>query len=143
VAPPPAVVATAPPPVPAPPPVAAPNAPAGGIAAAQTLVREAAGGVAAEEVPATGGAASSGLEPVARWGGKLAGMPADRFADRPAETGLCATGQKVEVLWEREWWPATVRAAVQPDGRCPVHYDGFGREYDESVPPHRLRARGR
>ncbi|HYH18671.1 MAG TPA: adenylate/guanylate cyclase domain-containing protein [Azospirillum sp.] len=136
--PPPAAVAAAPqPPAPVPslPPVAEPPAPAAGVAAAKALVREAVGGVVAGEETAAHGAASSGIEPVARWGGKL--------AEKPAETGLCATGQKVEVLWEKEWWPATVRAAAQPDGRCPVRYDGFGREYDESVPPHRLRAKGR
>ncbi|HEY0837545.1 MAG TPA: hypothetical protein VGE72_26765, partial [Azospirillum sp.] len=109
-------------------------------AAASSSVRQTAVGVVgiAEDTPTAGGA-SSGVEAATRWGARVAGTP----ATTPAATGLCTAGQKVEVLWERQWWPATVRGGAEPDGRCPVGYDGYGREYDEAVPPHRLRAKGR
>lgn len=54
---------------------------------------------------------------------------------------LCRPGQRVEVLSEGDWYPAKVRRAGPSGGRCPVRFDGYGAEYDESVPLNRLRPR--
>src|SRR4051812_25666850 len=48
-----------------------------------------------------------------------------------------AAGQKVEVFWKGQWYPATVLAL---DGeKIRVHYDGYGSEWDQSVGPRHVR----
>jgi hypothetical protein len=57
----------------------------------------------------------------------------------PAETVEAPVGDKVEVLWGNKWWAATV---VKRDGqRAFIHYDGWGKNFDEWVTPDRMRAR--
>ncbi|WP_051341443.1 serine hydrolase [Azospirillum halopraeferens] len=72
----------------------------------------------------------------------FADRPAGREAKGPAASGtpLCRPGRAVEVLWEGDWYPARVRGEPDRNGACPVRYDGYGSEDDESVPPKRLRA---
>jgi hypothetical protein len=49
-----------------------------------------------------------------------------------------ATGAKVEVQRNRQWFPATV---IQPFGdRFLIHYEGFGNEWNETVGLDRIRA---
>jgi hypothetical protein len=55
-----------------------------------------------------------------------------------AAASLCRPNARVKVLWEGEWYPAKVKSAMLADGRCPIHYDGYGSEDDEAVTPDRL-----
>ncbi len=72
-----------------------------------------------------------------------AGTPADtpRRTDAAATPAapLCRPGARVEALWEGEWYDAVVTGPAYGDGRCPIHYEGYGSEDDEAVPPRRLR----
>ncbi len=54
---------------------------------------------------------------------------------------LCSRGMQVEVQWQGDWYPAVVTGAQRSDGRCPVHYEGYGAEDDESVSLNRIRPR--
>lgn len=47
---------------------------------------------------------------------------------------------EVDVEWRGRWWPAIVLERKSPS-RYLVHYDGFGEEWDEVVPPERVRLR--
>jgi hypothetical protein len=47
---------------------------------------------------------------------------------------------EVDVEWRGRWWPATVLER-KTSGRYLVHYDGYGNEWDEVVPPERIRLR--
>lgn len=53
---------------------------------------------------------------------------------------LCRRNAAVEVLYDGRWWPATVNADGPVEGRCPIHYLGYGASWDEAVPAERLRA---
>ena len=55
-----------------------------------------------------------------------------------AASSLCRPNARVKVLWEGEWYPAKVKSAMLADGRCPIHYDGYGSSDDEAVTPDRL-----
>lgn len=60
---------------------------------------------------------------------------------RPYRPRAWTVGQKVEVLSEEEWWPATVieaRAGLQK-----VTYEGFAASWDEWVPSSRIREAGK
>ncbi|MCE9582060.1 MAG: hypothetical protein K8T20_06035, partial [Planctomycetes bacterium] len=46
-------------------------------------------------------------------------------------------GDKVQVEWQKKWWPATV-TRVEGDFAF-IHYDGFGNEWDEWVTAKRLK----
>jgi len=48
-----------------------------------------------------------------------------------------ATGTKVEVLWKKEWYPATVLQAK--DGVHLIHYTDYEAKWDEWVPSRRIR----
>lgn len=63
--------------------------------------------------------------------------------DAAPDAPLCRPGAAVQVLWEGDWYAARVKGPVRKDGRCPVHYDGYGAEDDEAVTPDRLRAASR
>ncbi|PWC33856.1 agenet domain-containing protein [Azospirillum sp. TSO35-2] len=56
-----------------------------------------------------------------------------------AGDSLCQPGMRVEVQSEGEWYPATVKGKRRTDGRCPVHYDDYGAEDDETVSLNRIR----
>ena len=55
--------------------------------------------------------------------------------------GVCRPGAQVEVMWRGTWYPGTVKRIADAAGACPIGYDGFGANWDESVGPERLRAR--
>lgn len=59
----------------------------------------------------------------------------------PAGASLCQPGMRVEVEWKGDWYAATVKDKPRKDGRCPIHYDDFGSEDDESVSLRRIRPR--
>jgi hypothetical protein len=48
-----------------------------------------------------------------------------------------ATGTKVEVLWKKRWYPATVLQAK--DGSHLIHYTDYESKWDEWVPSRRIR----
>ena len=48
-----------------------------------------------------------------------------------------ATGTKVEVLWKKRWYPATVLQAK--DGAHLIHYTDYESKWDEWVPSRRIR----
>lgn len=64
---------------------------------------------------------------------------------RPLPTApVYPKGTRVQVEWKGEWWPAEVMRAQ--DGLHHIHYTGYGAEWDEWVPPQRIKpgqARGR
>ena len=50
----------------------------------------------------------------------------------PAAAAPCARyGERIEVLSEGAWWPATITG--EPDGQIAVHYDGYTRRWDATV----------
>ena len=48
-----------------------------------------------------------------------------------------ATGRKVEVLWKKQWYPATILQAK--DGTHLIHYTDYESKWDEWVPSRRIR----
>ena len=73
--------------------------------------------------------APTGAAPMSNNGGYAAG------------SSLCQPGMRVSVEWKGDWYAATVKDHPRKDGRCPVHYDDFGSEDDESVSLRRIRPR--
>jgi hypothetical protein len=62
----------------------------------------------------------------------------------PAKTqsgSLCVKGTKLQAYSGDDWYDAVVKADPLPDGRCPVHYDGYKAADDETVLPTMLRPR--
>ncbi|CAO3413354.1 agenet domain-containing protein [Azospirillum doebereinerae] len=82
-------------------------------------------------------------------GAALSGpMSAPMSAPAPTPTpedaddrSLCRKGRKVEVQSKGDWYSATVKGPLRSNGRCHVHYDGYGSEDDESVSLKRIRPR--
>lgn len=60
---------------------------------------------------------------------------------KQTSNALCVKGAKVQAYSEDEWYDAVVKANPLPDGRCPVHYEGYGDDDDEKVLPSMLRRR--
>lgn len=58
---------------------------------------------------------------------------------RPYQPKHMAAGMPVEVEWQEKWWPAKVVESSL--GLQLIHYDGFGKEWDEWVGPRRIRPR--
>jgi hypothetical protein len=56
---------------------------------------------------------------------------------RPITPVRYATGTKVEVLWKKQWYPATVLQAK--DGAHLIHYTDYESKWDEWVPSRRIR----
>jgi len=56
---------------------------------------------------------------------------------RPITPVRYATGTKVEVLWKKQWYPATVLQAK--DGSHLIHYIDYESKWDEWVPSRRIR----
>ena len=71
----------------------------------------------------------------------MGAAPTSNNGGYPAGASLCQPGMRVSVEWKGDWYPATVKDNPRKDGRCPVHYDDFGSEDDESVPLRRIRPR--
>jgi hypothetical protein len=55
----------------------------------------------------------------------------------PIKQASYAKGTKVEVLWKKNWYPATVLQAK--DGVHLIHYTDYGAKWDEWVPSRRIR----
>ncbi|HLO75335.1 MAG TPA: hypothetical protein VK196_02620 [Magnetospirillum sp.] len=62
-----------------------------------------------------------------------------RSSSSSSDSGLCRKGAHVEARSEGDWYPAVVNGNQHADGRCPVHYDGYGKEYDEALPMNSIR----
>lgn len=56
---------------------------------------------------------------------------------KPIKPVRYATGAKVEVLWKKRWYPATVLQAK--DGVHHIHYTDYEAKWDEWVPSRRIR----
>lgn len=56
---------------------------------------------------------------------------------RPITPVRYATGTKVEVLWKKQWYPATVLQAK--DGSHLIHYTNYESKWDEWAPSRRIR----
>lgn len=56
---------------------------------------------------------------------------------RPVTPTQYAVGSKVEVLWKKEWYAATVQKVK--DGVHYIHYTGYGEDWDEWVSSKRIR----
>jgi hypothetical protein len=56
---------------------------------------------------------------------------------RPITPVRYATGTKVEVLWKKQWYPATVLQTK--DGAHLIHYTDYESKWDEWVPSRRIR----
>ena len=61
-------------------------------------------------------------------------------SDREAHHTLWDSKDEVDVEWRGRWWPAIVLERKN-ETRYLVHYDGWGEEWDEVVPPERIRLR--
>lgn len=55
----------------------------------------------------------------------------------PAGQKPYATGDKVQVLWQSKWYPATVKS-IQSNTAC-IHYDGYASSWDECVTSDRIK----
>ncbi len=56
---------------------------------------------------------------------------------KPLSSATYAVGDKVEVLWKKKWYPATV---LEVNGGVQlIHYDGFDSDWDEWVSSKRVR----
>ncbi|KIL98725.1 hypothetical protein CCC_02175 [Paramagnetospirillum magnetotacticum MS-1] len=55
-------------------------------------------------------------------------------------SSVCVPGATVEALSEGGWYPAVVLDPLR-DGRCFVHYEGYGADDDEALPPNAIRSR--
>ena len=59
----------------------------------------------------------------------------------PVKPGApCVPGTLVEAWSEGAWYPAVVLDPLR-DGRCFVHYDGYGSDDDEALAPQHVRTR--
>jgi hypothetical protein len=83
-----------------------------------------------------------GTDPVdAAPGTDVAAPPADGAAPGPpaAQGEDPRVGQKVEVFWGGQWWPATI-LKVNGD-QAYIHFDGHDDGWDQWTPPDKIRAR--
>jgi hypothetical protein len=55
-------------------------------------------------------------------------------------SAACVPGARIEAFSEGEWYPAVVLDALR-DGRCFVHYEGYGSDDDEAMAPKDIRPR--
>lgn len=68
--------------------------------------------------------------------------PAEDTPAPPSGPALCQPGAKVEAALGISWYAAVVREAPNAQGRCPVHFLGYGTTYDIAVAPSSLRPPG-
>ncbi len=113
----------------------------GGSCGGQVVAKTVCTAFCDEGKPAPGAAAAAPmLSPMPPAGPAMA-APAPTASGYPAGGSLCQPGMRVEAEWKGEWYPATVKDKPRKDGRCPIHYDDFGAEDDESVTLRRIRPR--
>lgn len=75
----------------------------------------------------------------------FAQMPADMTkgmgeAKSMADASVCVPGGLVEARSEGAWYPAVVLDPLR-DGRCFVHYEGYGSDDDEAMARNDIRSR--
>jgi len=73
----------------------------------------------------------------------VAGPSSDASADPRGNAvggSVCAPGNLIEARSEGAWYPAVVLDPLR-DGRCFVHYDGYGSDDDEALGPSDIRSR--
>jgi hypothetical protein len=58
-----------------------------------------------------------------------------------AAAGEIVVGSAVKVEWKKRWWPAKVVKVDADAKKYYITYDGYGKEWDEWVPPARIRLR--
>jgi hypothetical protein len=68
--------------------------------------------------------------------------PAASSAPTAAAGVSCRVGAKLEGQWGISWYEVTVLAAPGDDGKCMVHFDGYGSEWDMGISLDQLRPRG-
>jgi hypothetical protein len=56
---------------------------------------------------------------------------------KPIKPVQYAIGSEVEVLWKKQWYPATILQGKK--GVHFIHYTGYGSNWDEWVPSKRIR----
>jgi hypothetical protein len=81
-------------------------------------------------LPAVSAAASDGPNP---------GSKPDKPKPPPSVTVRFAVGDEVDVEWREVWYAASVLEVV--GDKYKIHYDGYGDEWNEVVPPARIRPR--
>lgn len=69
---------------------------------------------------------------------RVEGRPLTTTEADPREGGR-AEADPVEVEWRGSWWPATL--VERRGARWLVHYDGYGKDWDEVVTLERIRDR--
>lgn len=68
--------------------------------------------------------------------------PTEDTAAPPSGLALCQPGAKLEAALGISWYAAQVREPPNAQGRCPVHFLGYGTTYDIAVAPSSLRPTG-
>jgi hypothetical protein len=70
------------------------------------------------------------------------GQASPPSSDMPRNTSssVCVPGALIEALSEGGWYPAVVLDPLR-DGRCFVHYENYGSDDDEALPPKSIRSR--
>lgn len=116
----------------------------GGSCGGQVIARTVCTAFCDQEKPAPATAATpklSPMPPVAAQAPVQSSSASASTGGYPVGASLCQPGMRVEVEWKGDWYPATVKDKPRKDGRCPIHYDDFGSEDDESVSLRRIRPR--
>ncbi len=54
-----------------------------------------------------------------------------------AQAATCAVGDRAQVEWKGSWYSAKVLKVK--DDQCFIHYDGYGKKWDEWVGPNRIK----
>jgi lipopolysaccharide biosynthesis glycosyltransferase len=52
---------------------------------------------------------------------------------------LCRIGDEAEVLWQNNWYKATVQDVSPDKTQCYIHYEGYDKSWDEWVKGDRIR----
>ena len=60
----------------------------------------------------------------------------------PSHAALCSVGDKANVLWKGNWYPATVMKVNEDQSRCFIRYTGYGSNWDEWVGSDRFQKTG-
>jgi hypothetical protein len=66
------------------------------------------------------------------------------LAAAPASAdALCSVGDRAQVSWKGQWYPARVTKVNEDQTKCFIRYDGYGSEWDEWVASDRIKVSGR
>lgn len=95
-----------------------------------------------QPAPPPGAAPAPAAAPAQAPAPKASAQAKDTITSSEPASALCVKGTRVLSYSGDDWYEAVVKAGPLPDGRCPVHYEGYGSEDDENVLPSMLRPRG-